>query len=175
MSLTLVLGGARSGKSGFAQSQAERQAGDQAGDQARRLVMIATGQAFDEEMRQRIALHRAGRGAAWHTVEVQMDLRGALAGLGPGDVAVVDCLTLWLSNLMLGEMDLEAEGSALVAAMRALQNPVWLVSNEVGFGIVPENAMARRFRDAAGRLHQQLAAVADHVVLVVAGLPMTLK
>lgn len=167
MSLTLVLGGARSGKSGFAQRQAESQAG--------RLVMIATGQAFDEEMRQRIALHRAERGAAWHTVEAPVDLRGALAGLQPGDVAVVDCLTLWLSNLMRGERDLDAEGGTLVAAVRALQNPVWLVSNEVGFGIVPENAMARRFRDAAGRLHQQLAAVVDHVVLVVAGLPMTLK
>jgi adenosylcobinamide kinase/adenosylcobinamide-phosphate guanylyltransferase len=87
----------------------------------------------------------------------------------------VDCLTLWLSNLMLAEMDLEAAASALVSAVQKLRNPVWLVSNEVGLGIVPENALARRFRDEAGRLHQKLAEVAPHVVLLVAGLPMTLK
>ncbi|GLR65368.1 adenosylcobinamide kinase/adenosylcobinamide phosphate guanyltransferase [Acidocella aquatica] len=167
MSLTLVLGGARSGKSRFAQMQAERQVGP--------LVMIATGQAFDEEMRQRIDRHRAERGPAWHTVEAPVDLLRALAGLQPSDVAVVDCLTLWLNNLMFAEMDLEAKGSALVAAVQRLQNQVWLVSNEVGLGIVPENALARRFRDSAGRLHQQLAAVADRVVLMVAGLPMIVK
>jgi adenosylcobinamide kinase / adenosylcobinamide-phosphate guanylyltransferase len=169
LALTLVLGGARSGKSGFAQAQAETAGG------AGRLVMIATGQAFDEEMRERIALHRRERGEAWRTVEAPVDLAAALAGLRDGDVAVVDCLTLWLSNLMLAELDLEAEASALIAAVGALRNPVWLVSNEVGLGIVPENAMARRFRDAAGRLHRRLAEVADHVVLVVAGLPMVLK
>jgi adenosylcobinamide kinase / adenosylcobinamide-phosphate guanylyltransferase len=169
LTLTLVLGGARSGKSDFAQAQAEAAGG------AGRLVMIATGQAFDEEMRERIALHRRERGEAWRTVEAPVDLQGALAGLRDGDVAVVDCLTLWLSNLMLAEMDLEAEASTLIAAVRALRNPLWLVSNEVGLGIVPENAMARRFRDAAGRLHRRLAEVADHVVLVVAGLPMVLK
>lgn len=170
MALTLVLGGARSGKSGFAQAEAEALAG-----QAGRLVMIATGQAFDEEMRQRIAQHRRERGEAWRTVEAPVDLVGALAGLRPGDVAVADCLTLWLSNLMTADMDLEAEASALAAAARGLRSPVWFVSNEVGLGIVPENAMARRFRDEAGRLHRRLAEIADHVVLVVAGLPMKLK
>jgi adenosylcobinamide kinase/adenosylcobinamide-phosphate guanylyltransferase len=169
LAVTLVLGGARSGKSSFAQGQA------QAAGQSGRLVMIATGQALDEEMRQRIALHRAERGDAWTTVEAPLDLAAALQGLGPADVAVVDCLTLWLTNLMLADMELQAAAEALVAAVQAVPCPLWLVSNEVGLGIVPENAMARRFRDAAGRLHQQLAAVADHVVLVVAGLPVTVK
>ena len=169
MAVTLVLGGARSGKSSFAQARAE------AAGQGGRLVMIATGQALDGEMRQRIAQHRAERGEAWVTVEAPVDLRAALGALRPEDVVVVDCLTLWLTNLMLADMDLEAAGGALVEAVRAVQNPLWLVSNEVGLGIVPENAMARRFRDAAGRLHRQLAAVADHVVLVVAGLPMVVK
>jgi adenosylcobinamide kinase / adenosylcobinamide-phosphate guanylyltransferase len=169
LAVTLVLGGARSGKTSFAQMQA------QAVGQSGRLVMIATGQALDKEMRQRIALHRAERGEAWTTVEAPLDLAAALIGLGPADVAVVDCLTLWLTNLMLAEMELETATQALVAAVKAVRCPLWLVSNEVGLGIVPENALARRFRDAAGRLHQQLAAVADHVVLVVAGLPMTVK
>ncbi len=170
MALTLVLGGARSGKSGFAQAKAEALAGPGGS-----LVMIATGQAFDEEMRERIAQHRSERGEAWCTVEAPVDLSGALAGLRPGDVAVVDCLTLWLSNLLMAEMDPEAEATTLITAVQRLQIPVWFVSNEVGMGIVPENALARRFRDAAGRLHRRLAEVADHVVLVVAGLPMTLK
>jgi len=104
-----------------------------------------------------------------------LDVAGALAGLRHGDVAVVDCLTLWLSNLMLAEMDLADAATALLASLEGLSNPVWFVSNEVGFGIVPENALARRFRDAAGLLHQQLAAAASRVVLVVAGLPMVLK
>lgn len=170
MALTLVLGGARSGKSGFAQAQAEEATG-----QVGSLVMIATGQAFDEEMRQRIEQHRRERGEAWRTVEAPVDLTGALARLRPGDIAVVDCLTLWLSNLMMANMDLEAEVSAFVASVRGLRTPVWFVSNEVGLGIVPENAMARRFRDEAGRLHRRLAEIADHVVLLVAGLPMKLK
>jgi adenosylcobinamide kinase/adenosylcobinamide-phosphate guanylyltransferase len=169
VAVTLVLGGARSGKSSFAQAQAET------AGQGGRLVIIVTGQALDDEMRQRIALHRAERGEVWVTVEAPVDLLAALGALRQGDVAVVDCLTLWLTNLMLADMDLEAAGGALVEAVRAVQNPLWLVSNEVGLGIVPENAMARRFRDAAGRLHQKLAAVAEHVVLVVAGLPMIVK
>ncbi len=169
LAVTLVLGGARSGKSSYAQRQAE------AAVAAGRRVMIATGQAFDAEMQARIARHKAERGSAWHTIEAPLDLAGALAGLRDGDVAVVDCLTLWLSNLMLAEMDLADAATALLASLEGLSNPVWLVSNEVGFGIVPENALARRFRDAAGLLHQQLAAAASRVVLVVAGLPMVLK
>jgi adenosylcobinamide kinase/adenosylcobinamide-phosphate guanylyltransferase len=173
MALTLVLGGARSGKSGFAQAQGEAQAEAQGG--AGRLVMIATGQAFDDEMRARIEQHRRERGAAWRTLEAPLELPQALGGLHDDDVVVVDCLTLWLSNLMLGDRAIEPETTALRATLTRMKNPIWLVSNEVGLGIVPENALARRFRDAAGRLHQQLAAQADHVVLMVAGLPVMVK
>jgi adenosylcobinamide kinase/adenosylcobinamide-phosphate guanylyltransferase len=171
MALTLVLGGARSGKSGFAQAQAEAQAAAQGG----RLAMIVTGQAFDDEMRARIAQHRRDRGDAWRTVEVPLDLPQALGCLHEDDVVVVDCLTLWLSNLMLAERDCVPETESLLAALAGMKNPVWLVSNEVGLGIVPENALARRFRDEAGRLHRLLAAQADRVVLMVAGLPLTVK
>jgi adenosylcobinamide kinase / adenosylcobinamide-phosphate guanylyltransferase len=169
MARTLVLGGARSGKSGFAQAQAEVKGG------AGRLVMIATGQAFDDEMRARIDQHRRERGAAWRTVEAPLDLPQALGRLHKDDVVVVDCLTLWLSNLMLGERAIEAETTKLLATLGQMKNPIWLVSNEVGLGIVPENALARRFRDEAGRLHRLLAAQADHVVLMVAGLPVMVK
>ena len=178
MALTLVLGGARSGKSGFAQGQAEMQAEAQAeaeGGLPGRLAMIVTGQAFDDEMRARIEQHRRERGAAWRTVEAPLDLPQTLGRLREDEVVVVDCLTLWLSNLMLAERACEPETAALLAALRRMKNPVWLVSNEVGLGIVPENALARRFRDEAGRLHQQVAAQADHVVLMVAGLPLTVK
>jgi adenosylcobinamide kinase/adenosylcobinamide-phosphate guanylyltransferase len=170
MALTLVLGGARSGKSGFAQAQAEAH-----GRPAGRLVMIATGQAFDDEMRQRIEQHRRERGDAWRTVEAPLDLPQALEGVGEDDVVVVDCLTLWLSNLMLAAQDVATATDALLAALRRTKNPVWLVSNEVGLGIVPENALARRFRDEAGRLHRLMAAQVDHVVLMVAGLPLKVK
>ena len=169
MALTLVLGGARSGKSGFAQAEAE------ALGQAGRLVMIATGQAFDDEMRARIAQHRRERGTAWRTVEAPLDLPQALEVLSEDDLVVVDCLTLWLSNLMLGERAIEPETAKLLATLRDMKNPIWLVSNEVGLGIVPENALARRFRDEAGRLHRLLAAQADRVVLMVAGLPVKVK
>lgn len=172
MTLTLILGGARSGKSTYAQAQAEATA---AGGAGASLIMIATGQAFDAEMQARIEKHRSERGEAWTTIEAPIDLIGALSGLQPTDVAVVDCLTLWLSNLMLAESDLETSATSLVAALRNVSAPLWLVSNEVGMGIVPDNPLARRFRDEAGRLHQRLAAVADHVVMVVAGLPMRLK
>jgi adenosylcobinamide kinase / adenosylcobinamide-phosphate guanylyltransferase len=167
MALTLVLGGARSGKSGFAQAQAEAQGG--------RLVMIVTAQAFDDEMRARIEQHRRERGDVWRTVEAPLDLPQALEALSGDDVVVVDCLTLWLSNLMLSERACEPETTALLAALARMKNPVWLVSNEVGLGIVPENALARRFRDEAGRLHRLVAAQADHLVLMVAGLPLTVK
>ena len=171
MSFTLVLGGARSGKSAFAQGSAEAKAAETSG----RLVMIVTAQAFDAEMAERIARHRQDRGAAWMTVEAPMDIAAALDGLGGDDVVVVDCLTLWLSNLMLDERDLAAAAAGLVAAVKRFQGALWLVSNEVGFGIVPDNALARRFRDEAGRLHQGLAQAADAVTLVVAGLTLRLK
>jgi adenosylcobinamide kinase/adenosylcobinamide-phosphate guanylyltransferase len=168
---TLVLGGARSGKSAFAQAAAEALAAESGG----RLVMVATAQAFDSEMVERIDRHRQDRGPAWTTLEAPLDLAGALGGLGAGDVVVVDCLTLWLSNLMLDERDVAAAVAQLIAVVERFEGRLWLVSNEVGFGIVPDNALARRFRDEAGRLHQALAQAADAVTLVVAGLTLRLK
>jgi adenosylcobinamide kinase/adenosylcobinamide-phosphate guanylyltransferase len=171
LSVTLVLGGARSGKSAFAQSAAEAR--------ARTLgltpVMIVTAQAFDAEMEDRIARHQADRGEAWTTLEAPMDLPAALKGLGSGAVAVVDCLTLWLTNLMLAGCDLSSAAAELAEAVAAFDGELWLVSNEVGWGVVPDNALARRFRDEAGRLHQTLAQAADAVHLVVAGLSLRMK
>ena len=171
MLFSLVLGGARSGKSAFAQAAAEARAAQNGG----RLVMVATAQAFDSEMAERIARHRDDRGPAWTTVEAPLDLAGALDGLGANDVVVVDCLTLWLSNLMLDDRDVAAAVAQLVDGVGRFEGALWLVSNEVGFGIVPDNALARRFRDEAGRLHQALAQAADAVTLVMAGLPLRLK
>ncbi|HWW27917.1 MAG TPA: bifunctional adenosylcobinamide kinase/adenosylcobinamide-phosphate guanylyltransferase [Caulobacter sp.] len=171
MPFTLVLGGARSGKSAFAQAAAEALVAEAGG----RLVMIATAQAFDSEMAERIARHQEDRGPAWTTLEAPLDIAGGLAPLGTNDVVVVDCLTLWLSNLMLDERDLATAAAGLVEAAGRFPGALWLVSNEVGFGIVPDNALARRFRDEAGRLHQALAQVADAVTLVVAGLTLRLK
>lgn len=171
MSAILVLGGARSGKSAYAL----RRAGALAADTNGRLVMIATAQAFDAEMRDRIDRHRAERDERWTTIEAPIELGAVIATLGANDVAVVDCLTLWLSNLMAAEIDVEAEAAALAVAIAACPGTLLLVSNEVGWGIVPDNALARRFRDEAGRLHQQLAAMAREAVLVVAGLALPLK
>lgn len=171
MPLTLVLGGARSGKSAFAQAAAEALAAETGG----RLVMVATAQAFDSEMAERIARHQEDRGPAWTTLEAPLDIASALQPLGANDMVVVDCLTLWLSNLMLDERDLATAAAELVEAAGQFPGALWLVSNEVGFGIVPDNALARRFRDEAGRLHQALAQAADAVTLVVAGLTLRLK
>lgn len=126
-------------------------------------------------MRDRIATHRQDRGDGWDTVDAPLDLAGALAAV-PADAAVlVDCATLWLTNHMLAEHDLALETGRLLAALAACAAPVVVVSNEVGWGIVPDNALARRFRDAQGRLNQQMAAQADLVVGVMAGLPFALK
>lgn len=164
--VTLVLGGARSGKSALAEGVV-RAAGPSP-------VYIATAEAWDDEMRARIAEHRAQRdGQGWRTVEAPLDLPGALAAAGSAPV-LVDCLTLWLTNLMLGEHNIPAASAALLAALDR-PGPTVLVANEVGLGIVPDNALARRFRDAAGRLNQQVAARADTVVFTAAGLPMVLK
>jgi len=170
MPSTLVLGGARSGKSAWAQSRAEAWAAD-----GGRLVMIVTAQALDQEMTERVAHHQAQRGDAWTTVETPMDLAAALAALRPDDIAVVDCLTLWLSSLMHAEAPLEPMFAALEAAIAACPARLQLISNEVGQGIVPDNPLARRFRDEAGRLHQRLAATCDEAVMIVAGLPIWLK
>ncbi|MBB4640123.1 bifunctional adenosylcobinamide kinase/adenosylcobinamide-phosphate guanylyltransferase [Rhizorhapis suberifaciens] len=165
---TLVLGGARSGKSRFAQNLAENEAG--------RLVYVATAGAHDAEMEDRIVRHRMDRGERWETVEEQTDLAGVIeAHGGTGKVLLVDCLTLWLSNLMLAELDLTAARQRLVQALQRQAGQVIFVSNEVGSGIVPETPLGRAFRDEAGRLNQLLAAEADAVALVVAGLPLWLK
>ncbi|KQP42398.1 adenosylcobinamide kinase/adenosylcobinamide phosphate guanyltransferase [Methylobacterium sp. Leaf104] len=163
--MTLVLGGARSGKSAHAEALIEAS--------PRPWLYLATARAWDDEMRERIALHRARRPDGWITQDVPLALAEAVAAAtGP---VLVDCLTLWLTNLILSEADLEAATAALLAACATAPGPVVLVGSEVGLGIVPENALARRFRDAAGRLHQRLAAQADRVVLTVAGLPLIVK
>ncbi|GAB4348547.1 MAG: bifunctional adenosylcobinamide kinase/adenosylcobinamide-phosphate guanylyltransferase [Oricola sp.] len=166
--VTLVLGGARSGKSRFGERMVA----------ASRLapVYIATSQARDDEMRERIGFHRARRGPEWVTVEEPDDLEGALKRETRRDRAVlVDCLTLWISNLMMAESDITARSQSLCATLERVGGPVVLISNEVGLGIVPDNAMARAFRDHAGRLHQEIAALADSVYFVAAGLPLKMK
>lgn len=164
----LILGGARSGKSRYAQSLAE------AFDGA--LLYIATGEAHDAEMAERISRHRSDRGPRWTTQEVPLALPAAIAASSSaGRLLLIDCLTLWASNLMHADRDIEAETSGLVEALDKAAGPIILVSNEVGLGIVPDNALARRFRDAAGRLNQAVAAAAAQVSFVAAGLPLCLK
>lgn len=168
MSATLVLGGARSGKSRHAQALAEG-----AGLEP---IFIATAQPFDDEMRARIDRHIADRGPRWRTIEAPFELAASLRKAGrPDRVLLVDCLTLWLSNILLRGDDAEAASAALVETARTLPGPAIFVSNEVGFGIVPETPLGRRFRDLQGRLNQDMATVSDEVVLVVAGLPLRLK
>ena len=168
----LVLGGARSGKSRHAQALAEAGAEAAGGDR----VFIATAQAFDAEMRDRIARHRAERGGEWRTLEAPHELVEAIAAEDRADtVILVDCLTLWASNLLLADADIDAATDALVARIATLQARVVFVSNEVGQGIVPDNALARRFRDIAGTLNQRVAAVVTQVDFVIAGLPQRIK
>ena len=165
----LVLGGARSGKSAYAERLAE------AAEAAER-IYVATAEPGDEEMAARIARHRAERGGGWTTVEAPLALAEALeAEARPGRVTLVDCLTLWLSNLMLGGRDVEAEIRRLVAAIAALKGPAILVANEVGMGIVPNTKLGREFRDAQGRLNRDVAAACEAVVLLAAGLPTLMK
>jgi adenosylcobinamide kinase/adenosylcobinamide-phosphate guanylyltransferase len=171
--VTLVLGGARSGKSRHAE-QMIKSALD--GEFYERATYLATAEALDGEMKARVAEHRARRGDAWITVEEPLDLMGALTEYAdPKRPILVDCLTLWLSNLMGAGRDIDAETAALAARLQDIGGPVVLVSNEVGLGIVPDNELARAFRDHAGRLNQAVAQVADRVLFVVAGLPTTLK
>ncbi len=166
--LTLVLGGARSGKSRYAERLITALPAP--------WIYIATAEALDAEMAERIARHRADRGAGWDTREAPHELPALLRAVGPsGTPILVDCLTLWLSNLLCAGRDLEAACDDLLDAVEAVRGPSVLVSNEVGFGIVPDNALARAFRDAAGRLHQRIAERADRVILTVAGLPLTVK
>jgi adenosylcobinamide kinase/adenosylcobinamide-phosphate guanylyltransferase len=165
--LTLVLGGARSGKSAHAETLAA------AGPPP--WLYLATAEPGDAEMAARIARHRARRGEGWETREVPLDLAGALAEALPGAALLVDCLTLWLSNVLLAGRDPDAETERLVRVLGAPRGRWVAVSNEVGLGIVPESPLARRFRDAAGLLNQRVAAAADRVLLVVAGLPVRVK
>jgi len=166
--VTLVLGGARSGKSTYAERLAEARPGP--------CVYLATATAGDGEMAERIAHHRARRGARWQTREEPLALAEALqAAASPDATVLVDCLTLWLSNVLLEDLDVENHCGRLLAALPRLAGPVIFVSNEVGLGIVPDNALARRFRDEAGRLNQAVAAAAQSVVFVAAGLPLVLK
>ena len=166
--LTLVLGGARSGKSRHAEALITSRPPP--------WRYVATAQALDAEMAERIALHRGQRGKGWETHEVPLALPECIARLAAQPAPIlVDCLTLWLTNLMLGEHDLPAAAAGLEAALERAVAPIVLVANEVGLGIVPENALARRFRDEAGRLNQRLAAQAAQVIFMVAGLPMRVK
>ncbi len=164
--LTLVLGGARSGKSGYAERLITASPPP--------WIYVATAEPGDAEMAERIARHRARRGTGWTTLETPRDLVGALAAHATTPM-LVDCLTLWLSNALLASADVDAEIECLEAALAQAAGPLVLVANEVGFGIVPDNPLGRRFRDAQGLLNQRIAARADRVVLMVAGLPLTIK
>lgn len=163
--MSLILGGARSGKSRLAERWVEEAGGG---------IYLATSEPGDAEMRARIAAHRARRGPTWTTIEAPLDISAVLRGHATQPV-LVDCLTLWLSNLMHHDRPVEPATEDLIEAAGNRAAPLVLVSNEVGLGIVPDNALARAFRDAAGRMHQRLAEVADRVVFVAAGLPLFLK
>lgn len=165
--LTLVIGGARSGKSRMAEGLVT--------DTARPRHYIATAEAWDDEMRCRIAKHQTDRGPDWTTWNAPCDVASVLAQIPQDHVVLLDCATMWLTNHILAEADIAAESIALLADLAACAAPVVVVSNEVGWGIVPDNALARTFRDHQGRLNQQIAAQAGLVVGVMAGLPMVLK
>lgn len=166
-SLTFVLGGAASGKSVFAEKICE--------NSGLNLFYLATARAWDDETKSKISLHKARRHNTWESVEAPIDLSKPLAQRQPSEVVLLDCATMWLNNLMMAEADLEAETQKLVLALGQTAATVVVVSNEVGQGIVPDNALARRFREAQGRLNITLAEQADCVVHVVAGLPNVLK
>ncbi|EAU40435.1 adenosylcobinamide kinase [Fulvimarina pelagi HTCC2506] len=168
--ILFVLGGARSGKSAYAEMRARQTGLDP--------IYLATAQALDEEMRDRVARHREDRASdGWKTIEEPLALTEAIgAETDRSRVLLVDCLTLWVSNLMLAERDIPNEIERLISRLRkGPPGPIVFVSNETGLGIVPDNAMARAFRDHAGRLNQRIAAMADEVVFVAAGLPLVLK
>ena len=166
--VTLVLGGARSGKSAFAERLVEAASPQR--------LYLATGQAWDDEMHDRIASHQQRRGQGWETIEVPVELTQVLEANARADRPIlIDCLSLWVTNLMLGGHDIDVAFGTLAATLPGLKGPVVFVSNEVGLGIVPDNAMARAFRDHAGRLHQTIAGLADEVYFVAAGLPLKMK
>ena len=166
--MVFVLGGARSGKSGFALKTASGLPG--------RKAFIATAQALDDEMEQRIARHKAERPDEWQAFEEPVNIQDVIASIhGIYDVLLIDCLTLWITNLMLGNDDIEGKVQLLLDALSACRSSVFIVSNEVGLGIVPDNRLTREFRDIAGTLNQKVAAVADEVYFMAAGLPLRMK
>ena len=171
MATTLVIGGCRSGKSGHAQLLAEKIRGSK--------LYLATCVPRDAEMQTRVELHQQQRGADWQTLEEPVEIAAAIDRHGGAHaVILVDCLTLWTSNILLspgGQPELATACRALVQSLANAQCPVILVSNEVGAGIVPENELARLYRDEAGRVNQQIAAAADQVIWMVAGIPVTIK
>lgn len=163
-----ISGGARSGKSRLAQQMAEAMEGSH--------LFVATAQAYDAEMTDRIHRHQQDRDDRWETWEAPLDLAETLTRHGqPSSILLVDCITLWLTNHMLGGSDLDAERRRLCAAVADFSGRLILVSNEVGMGIVPDNALARQFRDEAGRTNQQLAALAHQAYFTVSGIPMRLR
>ena len=165
--LTLILGGARSGKSAYAEGLVMAYSGP--------WIYIATAQAFDDEMRARISMHQSRRGGGWRTIEAPQELPDAIRNARGDAPLLVDCLAIWLSNRMHVNADLAADRAALLAALTARTAPTIVVSPEVGLSIVPENALARAFRDAAGLMHQEVAQIAAHVALIVAGYPVKVK
>lgn len=165
--LTFVLGGAASGKSAYAETLVARTGAAK--------VYLATAEVYDAEMRAKVDAHLKMRGQNWRTIEAPRDVHPALASVAKDEVVLLDCATMWLSNHMMSESDLEKETEGLLAALKDCAGPVVVVSNEVGMGIVPDNALARKFRDAQGKLNQRLAAEADLAVFVVAGLSSVLK
>jgi len=169
----LFLGGARSGKSRLALAAAEGLA------PAGKRIFVAPAEPLDEEMARRVAAHQAHRGPGWQTKEEPLHLAPLAAAAAPDEVLLFDCLTLWLSNLLAAhneaEEPVEAEAAGLVQAVEETAGHVVVVANEVGLGIVPQNALARLFRDMAGRLNQEMGRVVDQVFFVAAGLPLRLK
>ena len=165
--ITFITGGARSGKSSYAEERAASHAGTK--------LYIATAEALDEEMRSRIELHKRRRGDKWQTIEEPIDIAPSIRDPKGASCVLLDCLTLWLTNVMLRNRDVKSESARLMDAIRACPAPVYIVSNEVGMGIVPADELSRAFRDEAGRLNQQIAAISDEAYIVVAGLPLKLK
>ena len=165
--LTLILGGAASGKSAHAESLVT--------STGRPRVYLATAEPYDSEMHAKIDVHRKRRGPDWRTVEAPRDLQPALGSARAGEVVLLDCATMWLSNHLLAENDLSQAEADLIEELTHCAAPVVVVSNEVGLSVVPDNALARRFQTAQGHLNQTLAARADVVINVIAGLPQILK
>lgn len=173
--IVLVTGGARSGKSVLAEARCLAFGVRGARGTGPVATYIATAEPFDDETRARIDVHRGRRGGEWGDHPAPLDLAGALQATDSGPARLVDCLTMWLNNLMYYQHDVARAQADLCAALRAARAPVVLVTNEIGMGIVPENTLSRAFRDAQGLLNQEIAAVADEVILAVAGLPLRVK